>query len=128
MKGLSHPNSSGNKKYKITIASTITAIAAKAYMRRERFFSLGLSASERFFRHRPDFVRSLSFHHLPFLTVGTGKGLPSVLLLLFSVFFLIYLIVQSDCVLAVQECRFRWIRRKLKLSLLSSIETDFRSI
>jgi hypothetical protein len=43
-------------------------------MRRECFCSLGLSASDRFLRHLPDFVRSLSFDHLPFLTVGTGKS------------------------------------------------------
>jgi len=44
-----------------------------AYLRFERFFSLGWSASDRFFLHLPDFVLSLSFDHLPFLTRGAGK-------------------------------------------------------
>jgi hypothetical protein len=56
---------------------TIPVTAAKAYLSLEDFF-LGLSASERFFRHLPDFVRSRSFDHLPFSTRGAGKNPPQL--------------------------------------------------
>ena len=49
------------------------AAAATRYFSLERFF-LGRLASERFFRHLPDFVLSRSFDHLPSFTVGTGTG------------------------------------------------------
>jgi len=64
---------------------------ANAYLRTERFLFFGWSASDRFFLHLPDFVLSLSFDHLPFLTRGAGN-LPSPLhLLLFSVFLALYI-------------------------------------
>jgi len=50
---------------------------AMAYLAIEYFLFLGLSASERFFLHLPDFVLSLSLDHFPFLTLGTGKSSPS---------------------------------------------------
>jgi len=59
----------------------IPAKAAKTYLSFEDFF-LGLSESERFFRHLPDFVLSRSLDHLPFSTRGTGKCSPCTPLLL----------------------------------------------
>lgn len=47
------------------------AVAVATYLWFELFFR-GLFASERFFRHLPDFVLSRSFDHLPSLTLGTG--------------------------------------------------------
>jgi hypothetical protein len=54
------------------------ANTAKPILSFEGFF-LGLSASERFFRHLPDFVLSRSFDHLPFSTRGAGKNPPQPL-------------------------------------------------
>jgi len=67
-----NPSSSGKNKTKITTIAMTPATAAKAYLRFECLF-LGLSVSERFFRHLPDFVLSRSFDHFPFSTLGTGK-------------------------------------------------------
>jgi hypothetical protein len=50
---------------------------APAYFSFDRFF-LGWLASERFFRHLPDFVLSRSLDHLPFFTVGAGIDLTQV--------------------------------------------------
>lgn len=76
MNGLMDCHNPGNRKYRITNTSTINAIKAKTYLRRDCFLLRGWSASERFFLHLPDFVLSLSFDHLPFLTSGTGKNSP----------------------------------------------------
>jgi hypothetical protein len=73
-----NPTNSGKKRTITTTTTTITipATAAKAYLSLEDFFR-GLSVSERFFRHLPDFVRSRSFDHFPFSTRGTGKNFTS---------------------------------------------------
>jgi hypothetical protein len=58
-------------------------------LRDERFGSFGWFASDRFFLHLPDLVLSLSFSHLPFFTLGTGK--PALTHLIFLLFPFIYL-------------------------------------
>jgi hypothetical protein len=70
-----NPSNCGKKKTTITTNRAIPAKAAKTYLTFECFF-LGLSESERFFRHLPDFVLSRSLDHLPFSTRGTGKRYP----------------------------------------------------
>jgi len=56
----------------------MTPMIATAYFATECFAFLGLSESERFFLHLPDFVLSLSLDHFSFLTLGVGKNSPSV--------------------------------------------------
>jgi hypothetical protein len=100
--------------FRFTTTTTIAPITAKAILRVERFFSLGWSASDRFFLHLPDLVLSLSFDHLPFFTLGAGKISPS--LVDFSAF-LPYIFNNTNRCRNFLRRLTEYERRKLKLSL-----------
>ena len=76
---------------------------------------LGLFASERFFRHLPDLVLSLSFDHFPFFTLGAGKNLTSIYPYLF--YFPIYRFIKNWVFSNLKKIIYK-NKHKLKLRLL----------
>jgi hypothetical protein len=96
--------------------ATITA-TTKTYLRVELLGGFGLSASDRFFLHLPDFVLSLSFDHLPFLTLGTGKTYTFTGD--FSAF-LLYIFNNAESCRSFLKRLTEHARSKLKLSLFST--------
>jgi hypothetical protein len=87
------------------------------YLRREDFGFFGWFASDRFFLHLPDFVLSLSFDHLPFFTLGTGKKITSLAAFSTLAFLFLTIYVFGARRRRQFSVEMRSVKRKLKLSL-----------